>query len=481
MRVPNRRLLVLLGLCLFAIAVLALVAAFQRSSDSEETGAVSDIALFADRRMVVYSQEASADESRFLPCCNPPNVHYLKAQPFDPGAPGYGEPKVYLTYWHLWPDHAFPEYQTSAPTSSVVLFAGMPAGGDDAFDAGGAPPYNGPLRPLLNGAHLRRGFDYLGFERQSLFCFDVDRMRCDTLFDGDQEVWCLPQHMNIYRGAFPAVRVTDKRQGFTRLTGWLGHVPASQEAMDYSSYHGMVLQLNGDDLVELKDDNRGYSQFLLANGDIVSQWGPTVAEFKECDLNGPLTEFSHRDNWLCHNGKTVDDRLLELLAVTPDTEHVFYNRLPSCPDSGSFTYWGVRKSTDFPDETRSCALWVYEPLTGKQWQLSDTPGWSLRVSRDSRRYGTLDVSCEREPVPEDWVNLIDLYGPGGDRGLVRINGAAVFDLQGNVLRQFSLQHPVETRAWDWDIDAEVLAYYDDYEDRIVVQRLSGQVISVLDP
>ena len=113
MRMRNRRLLVPLGLCLLAISILAVLLAFQHVSHSGKMGAVSDIALLPDRGLVVYSQEACADASRFLPFCNPPNLHYLKTQSFDPDAESDQEAQVHLKYWHTWFGHVFPEFQTS--------------------------------------------------------------------------------------------------------------------------------------------------------------------------------------------------------------------------------------------------------------------------------------------------------------------------------------------------------------------------------
>ncbi len=479
-----RRLLLFLGFSLLISSVLALLIASQHHSVSQDVGDVSDIALFVDRGLIAYSQDACAEASRFLPFYNPPQLKYLKTQFFDIDAEE--APELQLVYWYPWFGHGFPDFQTSFATESVLIFMGILLGENVDVEAAETepcsvlPPYNLPQLPSRPGRKLTRGAEHNAFTQCAIFCFDPDAMECRALRGETQSIWWMPQHFNVCRGIFPAIFLTDAKGGLGVGGPRAGHVRPNEDMLNHSCYNSMLLSLNGKSSIELKDKYRGYNTFVLSNGDIVSQWGPNNLLFKE-QSGVPITEFWHHDNWLLHNGEVVDDMLFELVAITPDTRYVFYSRF-GAPLPEEYTLWQMRKQLALPPRLwSSFTLWVYEPATGKRWEVLDEPAWSLRVSRDSRRYGVLKVSYKYEPSPEDWVGHVDFYGARGDRGRITINGATVFDLEGNALEEFDFEEPIVTRAWDWDIDAKIIAYYDEASRQIVVKRLTGEIISELAP
>ena len=486
MRMRGHRLLAFSGLCLFSILVFMVLSGSQYDAISQGRGEVSDITLFPDHGLVVYSQDACADASRFLPLYNPPQLRYLKTQFFDTEPKDRDEPEVQLIYWYPWFGHGFPDFETSFATGSVLLFMGIPLGEDvdvqtaEANPCAVPPPYNLPELPSTPDKRLTRGTDHNGFKECALFCFDADEMRCRMLPEGNQKIRWTPQHFNICRGIFPTIFMTDANGGLCVGGPHGGHVYPTEETLRHSCFKNVLLSLNGDFSVELRDEYRGYNMFVLSNGDIISQWGPNSVIFKE-QCSAPLTEFWRHDNWLLHNGQIVDGRVFELLGVTPNTKYVFYSRF-GVPLPEEYNFWAMRKQLSFPPRLwSSCTLWIYEPATGERWQVLDEPPWGLRVSRDSRRYGLLEVSYRDEPLPKDWVGHVDFYGARGDRALITINGARIFDLEGNVLEEVSFEKPIVTRAWDWDIDAKIIAYYDAARRVIVVRSLSGEVISEFEP
>ena len=441
---------------------------------SFERGPVSDIKLFASQDLVVYCQDVSAESARCLPLYRPPGLQQVRSFSYE-GDGHARKPELLATFWHTWYGHTFPEFQISSDGRPVMVFAGIPAEeyqGQDPADM--ELPYN------------REGSeDFSNFGGQVLFCFDADEMTCTVLrhCNREKEAWWVPFHLNFQNQYFPAVYMTDTNKamrGFGPISVW-GFSQPSDADRKHLSYQGRLVSLHGEGTVgtiELRDDLRGYSSFVIADGSIVSHWGPTIVRNKTQNGDLKLTEMVYAGNWLCHDGKVVDDLLQNLLAVTPDTKHVFYSRWKSKEDLPDVYLW-QSPGTDSYEELKPTSLWVYEPESGLKHQVLADVGIAVRVSRDSARFGILDGVIDIPPSPHFWSP--ELQGCRGNRNAARIAGARIFDLGAHVLEEFTFGEPIVTRAYDWDIDAKILAYYDEASQQIVVKSLTDEIISKLEP
>ena len=360
------KLFLVLGLLVagLGVVVFALRSPFEK-------GPVSDIKLFSSRQLIVYCQDVSAESARYLPFYRPPGLQQVKSF-FYENVEHAQRPKLWLTFWHTWFGHTFPEFQVSCDGRPVMVFAGIPAKGyHHQNPANMQLPYN------------PRGSEHFSyFSRQVLFCFDGDEMTCTVLEDckKDNQAWWVPFHLNFERQYFPVVYMTDIKKamrGVGPIWTWK-FAPPPEADRKHMSYQGRLVSLSGESTIDLRDELRGYSSFLLSDGSIVSQWGPTNVRYKTQSDGVTLTEMEYAGNWLCQNGKVVDDLLETLLAITPDTKHVFYSKWNSKEYITGDYIWQSPDPAWRADNRTS--LWVYEPESGLTRQAAPDE-WRRRPER----------------------------------------------------------------------------------------------------
>lgn len=292
-----------------------------------------------------------------------------------------------------------------------------------------------PSSELLFGGILLEHDERRSQRKPGIISFDPGTMTCRTVASADDTLVHMGE-FNIVNGRFPAIRVEPKR---------------AMETAGEKGWDEVIVSLQDGRIEGVPREAIGMPSFLLSNGHFVSQWG-ALTELKR------YGGWERHSNLLLDNGTAVDESVDELIGITPDTQHVFFTKLEAVN--------GATAST----------LWTYNPESGSTKRIGDFVGQRLRVSADSRRYGFLVVSEKRVPGVKRWPGIVNFRG----RHPV-LHRARIFDIEGNRLQEFAFEHPIEARVWDWDIDAEILAYYNETGHRIVVQRLNGEVLSVLKP
>ncbi|MBN1593086.1 MAG: hypothetical protein JW941_07575 [Candidatus Coatesbacteria bacterium] len=282
---------------------------------------------------------------------------------------------------------------------------------------------------LLNGSPLADERAGRAASMPGIFRLDLKTMKCAALLLGDKS-FNVMERLNILNGEFAALR-TDIEL-------------ALRSTLEYG-WDVIRVSIADGSLAPVRSYARGRPCFLTTGMRPVSRWG----ELKTLEM-GKSKGYEREWNLLRDNGSVIDNAIDDLIGITPDAETVFFTKQESI------------------DGATSSTLWVYRPENRTTKRISESVGHSFRVSADSLRYGFLFVSYDTEPGRGRYVQT-------------QVRKASIFDVDGKPLTEFVFEKPIDAHALDWDIDAEILAYYNEQEAKIVVQRLNGEVISALNP
>jgi len=136
------------------------------------------------------------------------------------------------------------------------------------------------------------------------------------------------------------------------------------------------------------------------------------------------------------------------LGATPDASRVFFTKPERIGN-------GTKES-----------LWYYDTNDGSKGKLIDFVGHTFRVSQDSSRVGFLYANDRVGTHQSRWDP---------------ISGAKTFGLDGNLVREFKFDLPVEASVFDWDPEWEVIFSFHPRDGKIIVRRLNGEVLARIAP
>ncbi len=259
------------------------------------------------------------------------------------------------------------------------------------------------------------------YDREWLWWFDPDSLNCRRLLK-----WGLPfgsyDSFNTLGGHFPAVWYDQTEKP--------GEIDKTDKLIVVSSRDGSWRTMPN-------DRTPLNACFLLENADPI---------FSDADKGATGPEGTH----LFQGNKQLAAKVLKVLGATWDVGHVFFTRIEDREGESKQTFW------------------AYNVKRKVAHKLMNWVGDEFRVGKGCDKIGFLEaIDSPGRPVAFVSEKLI--------------SGARIFDLSGKLLRHYTFQEDIRCRVYDWDPQWEIIAYYDEADEHLVIRSLDGRIVAKFRP